>query len=168
MGTRSIWVVALYAVFVHAPTAASLLAFYPDWSVCYLLSPSRFHSGIPAALVLLNVAAPIAGFVLAGSGAAVSRMLQALRLGTGALALIAINTLLAVKRLVVVASYNEFHNNFGTEGVAGSALGYSLLLVSLLLGGTVVWSYHLLRGMSRRIARAPRRGRWAGTATQAQ
>ncbi len=160
LNTQSVWVVGLYALLVHTPACAAVLAHNPDWSVSYLVAPAQYHAALMPALVLLNVTTPLAGFLAAAPAAGRSSALNVLRLGGAALALVAINTLPAVGRLVVVASYNEYHNNFGRESVAGSSLGYLLLFLTVLMALAVAWSYGLLRRLGRRVTPLPQRLSW--------
>lgn len=158
--TQSIWIVTLYGLLVHTPSAISLFAPYPDWSVGYWVSPSSIPSVWMPGLVLLNCLAVPLGFLLAGRAAGQRAPLTLLRLAAIPLALCGVNTLGFVDRLVVLASHNEFHNNFGMQAVAGSALGYSLLFLALVNGAAAAWTQNLLKRIGRRTAPLPNRVSW--------
>jgi uncharacterized membrane protein YidH (DUF202 family) len=158
--TQSIWIVTLYSLLVHTPSAVLLIAPYPDWSVAYVVNASSLPTTWVPALVLLNCGAPPLGFLLSGSAAGQGRPVALLRLAGVALALACVNTLTFIDRLVVVATHSEFHNNFGIRGVAGSALGYSLLFLAVLTSAAAAWTHNLLKRVGRRSPALPSRARW--------
>jgi hypothetical protein len=145
---RSIWLVVLYTLIVHAPVATTLLALNPDWSCSYLLGPGRAQTAVTlAASLAVAFALPFAFFLAVGRG----RRGSALPWWVGALPLgllIAVNTLWFVRPLTTAASTIEYQNHFGTQALAGSALGYSLIWGLLIVTATLGFTHSALRRLS--------------------
>jgi hypothetical protein len=137
----SLWFGAL----VHAPAAGYLLAFYPDWSFSYWIPPQRTGTAPLLALALLNAGAPAAGFALASRWAREHRPIPLLPLAGVPTLMVAGLVIGQARRLRTLGTYAEFHGDFGTEPVAGSALGYGLLWIGLILGAGALWTARSLR-----------------------
>jgi hypothetical protein len=62
--------------------------------------------------------------------------------------LVGTNTLFFIEALTRDASYVEYHNDFGVHGLAGSALGYSLMWAVVALGGALLFTHTHLRRLA--------------------
>lgn len=148
IGTRSLWVVALFGVLVLGPAAAYLLAFSPDWSYAYYVDARRVPGVAPLMIVLADAASLPVGFASAAAAASARRAGGVARLvllpGTLAVA----GTAATLGRLSVYATFAQFHGDFGTESVAGSPLGYALLWVGAIVVVAASWTFHVLRRMA--------------------
>ncbi len=148
--SEAAWVVLAFGVLVFGPSAGSLVSFHGDWSLSFWWAADAMPAALLALAVLACALAPLAGFAF---GAAMLRRRQPVVLiyvGAGALLGCATASLLALPRLLVEASYLEFHNGFGTRPIAGSALGYSVLWVTALVAGVTLWTALALRRIQQR------------------
>jgi hypothetical protein len=152
--SRPLVVVSLFGLLVFAPVAAYFLAFAPDWAWAYTIDAQQLPSALDFALVLADAASTPAGFVAASRYAKAGRTGPLARLAALPLALVALFLVVAFRRLGVMASYSQYHGDFGVRSVSGGPLGYALLWMTLVLGGGVAWTAIWLR----RSARAVRRG----------
>jgi hypothetical protein len=137
--SRSLSIVALYAVLIFGPACAYFLVLEPDWAGAYLFDAGRRARLVSVAGTLLALASVPLGFVVAAPAARAQRAASVARLGVvaalGALALV----LGFFPRLAVRATYAEYHGDFGTEPTAHSALGWGLSWVSLVLLGSTAY-----------------------------
>lgn len=135
LASRSVSIVALYAVLVFGPACAYFLVLEPDWAGAYLFDAGRRARLVSVAGTLLALVSVPLGFLVAAPGARAQRALSVLRLGAvSALGTVAL-TLALFPRLSVRATYAEYHGDFGTEPVAHSTLGWGLLWVALVVAG---------------------------------
>jgi hypothetical protein len=142
-------VVLLFGSLVFAPVALFFLSLAPDWAYAYLIDPDRLPRVVDFVLVLANAASVPLGFAAAARRASVRNL--------GAVAAIAaVPTTLAVafvaatmRRLNVNATYRQFHDDFGIQPVAGTALGYGVLWMLLVLLIATLWTAHCLRAAVR-------------------
>ncbi len=143
--SRSLLVVILFSLLVFAPVCSYFLAFAPDWSYAYLVDSEHLPSTVDLGLVLLNVTAVPAGFLIGWHQARARSKNAVARLGfvlaLGALLFVA----LTIRRLGVDASYAQYHGDFGTRPLAGSPLGYAILWMNFVLVGATAWTAHCLR-----------------------
>lgn len=147
-GTRGLAIAALFAWFVFAPVSAYFLAFEPDWCFAYLFDTARASAALTPALLLLELGSVPAGFLLGqrllargGEEATLLRVVS----GTAVLTLGAV--MLGLRRFAVRGNYAQFHGDFGTQPLAGSSLGYSILLLGFWLTaglGFAVWNLRRL------------------------
>jgi hypothetical protein len=136
--------VMLYTLVVHAPACATLLALNPDWSCSYVVSPGRLQTALVLGSSLSTAAAVPLGFLL-GKGRSRTRHTNPLLWATALFCSIATNTLLFIAPLTRDATFVEYHNDFGVQGLAGSALGYSLIWAVVALGCALVFTHTHLR-----------------------
>jgi hypothetical protein len=147
-GGRGLAIATLFSLFVFAPSAAYFLAFEPDWCLAYLLDTAQASSALPPALLLMTLASVPGGFLLgrqllerAGDEGNLLRVLSAgavLTLGA---------VMLGLRRFSVQGTYAQFHGDFGTQPLAGSSLGYAVLLLGFWLTaglGFAVWNLRRL------------------------
>jgi hypothetical protein len=147
LGSRGLAIAALFALFVLAPASAYFLAFEPDWCLAYLVDTSQASPALTPALLLLALASVPGGFLLGrlllerGDEANLLRALSASVVVTlGAV-------MLGLRRFAVQGSYAQFHGDFGTQPLAGSSLGYAILLLGFWLTvglGFAVWNLRRL------------------------
>ena len=147
LASRSLSIVALYAVLIFGPACAYFLVLEPDWAGAYLFDAGRRARLVSVAGTLLALVSVPLGFLVAAPAARAQRTVSVVRLGSvTALATVAL-TLALFPRLSVRGTYAEFHGDFGTEAVAHSALGWGLFWVSLVVvAATAYVSSALARG----------------------
>jgi hypothetical protein len=143
--SRSLVVVALFGLLVYAPSASVLLAFGPDWSFAYLVNSQRIPTLATSALVLVDAASVPLGFALGAHLAAERRLGTLVRLAALPALLGVLSPAAALPRLVVEATYTQFHGDFGARSVAGSPLGFALLWTVAVLAGAIGWTVRCLR-----------------------
>jgi hypothetical protein len=152
--SEAAWVVLAFGIVVFGPSAGTLVSFHGDWSLSFWWPVEALPAPVLAFSVLCCALAPLVGFSM---GVALLRRRQPLVLlyvAAAALLGCAGASLFILPRLLVEASYLEFHSGigggfggvgFGARPIAGSALGYSLLWMSALVSGVSVWTAQALR-----------------------
>jgi hypothetical protein len=148
-GSRGLLATTAFGASVFAPATGYLLAFYPDWCFSYRVDVSRFGPAPLLACALLDAASPAAGFALAARWATTHRPVPVLRLAGTPLLIACALALSQTRRLQTLATYAQFHGDFGTETIAGSPLGYAVLLVGLVTTLGWLWTAHVLRSRTR-------------------
>jgi hypothetical protein len=148
IGGQGLAIAALFSLFVFAPISAYFLAFEPDWCLAYLVDTGQASSALPPALLLLELASVPGGFLLGRlvldrthDEGAILKLLS----GGAVLTLGAI--MLGLRRFAVQGTYAQFHGDFGTQPLAGSSLGYAVLLLGFWLTvglGFAVWNLRRL------------------------
>jgi hypothetical protein len=139
LASRSLSIVALYAVLVFGPACAYFLVLEPDWAGAYLFDAGRRARLVSVAGTLLALVSVPLGFLVAAPAARAQRTVSVLRLGAvAALSTLAL-TLALFPRLSVRATYAEFHGDFGTEPVAHTTLGWGLFWVFLVVAGATAY-----------------------------
>lgn len=146
---RALMVVALFAFLVFAPACAYFLAFEGDWAYAYFLDTRKLPSAVDLGLVLLDAVSVLVGFVVAAPRARARKLLPLLSIAGVPALLVMIAVVAMTSRLSVQASYAQFHGDFGTRAVSGSALGYALLWMNGLVAAAVIWNARVLRGLGR-------------------
>jgi hypothetical protein len=145
--TQAAWIVLLHALLVFGPASGYLLSFHTDWVFSYWFKSGSLPRGALTSLILVCTATPFLGF-LAASPAARQRRPMPLLYATGAcLAACFVGGMLTLPRLLVNATYVQFHDDFGTRSVAGSPLGYALLGIVGILAGSSLWCANTLRNL---------------------
>ncbi len=145
------WILLLYCTLVQAACTGYLLTFHGDWALSYWLSASALPGGVGAALCLMSGAAPFLGWLVASPLAKQRRTGPMLYIAAGALSVVVVGVLLTLRRLLVVGSTVEFHNEFGIRSIAGSALGYSLLWMAAIVGTATLWTMGALKRLHLRV-----------------
>jgi len=144
LSSRSLAIVSLYALFAFAPSCAIFLVLEPDWAGAYLFDGGRARL-LQVAGALLALSSVPAGFVLAARPTRARRPGEIVRLGAASgLSALAL-TLALFPRLSVRASYAQYHGDFGTQPVAGTALGWSLFWVLFVLTLATTYTGSALR-----------------------
>lgn len=145
LGSRGLAIAALFGLFVLAPTSAYFLAFEPDWCLAYLVDTSQATPALTPGLLLVALATVPSGFLLGrlllerGDEATLLRVMLGLVVATlGAV-------MLGLRRFAVQGSYAQFHGDFGTQPLAGSSLGYAILVLGFWLTAGLVFAVWNLR-----------------------
>lgn len=145
LGSQGLVIAALFGLFVLAPISAYFLAFEPDWCLAYLLDTSQATPALTPGLLLVALATVPGGFLVGrwllerGDEATLLRVLSALVVVTlGAV-------MLGLRRFSVQGSYAQFHGDFGTQPLAGSSLGYAILVLGFWLTAGLVFAVWNLR-----------------------
>jgi len=146
VGSRGLAISTLFGLFVFAPVSAYFLAFEPDWCLAYLVDTAQASAAWPPALLLLSLASVPGGFLLG------RRLLERahdeaslLRAVTGGAVLTLGAIMLGLRRFAVQGTYAQFHGDFGTQPLAGSSLGYAVLLLGFWLTAGLVFAVWNLR-----------------------
>jgi hypothetical protein len=131
VGGASLLVATLLGLFAYAPAVALLLEAEPDWGYAYLIPAEHLPRWIAPTLVLVAAISVPLGFGAAlracrGRAAFVKSWFW-VPLGIGLAPLLALS-----QRLLLQASFEQFHGDFGVRHVVGGPLGY--LLVWSLVG----------------------------------
>ena len=153
LGSRALVVSVLFGVLVFAPASGYFVAFDGDWAFAYLVNTQQMPSAVVLALVLVDASSVPAGFVFAAPHARRRRLGAVLALAAVPGGLAALCTLIFSRRLGVAATYSQFHGDFGTRSVTGTALGYALVWMNGILALAVSLTVRELRRMSAAIRR---------------
>ena len=140
LGSVALGIVLAFSLLVYAPINAYFLAFWPDWSFAYLIETRRLPAITDVLLVLIAAGSCLLGFVVSAKPAAERRITRLLQLAGLCLLPAAAFVLATLGRLARSASYAQFHGDFGIRPVVGSALGFALLWMTLVLVGSVIWT----------------------------
>jgi hypothetical protein len=154
--TQAAWVVVLHALLVFGPSVGYLLSFHSDWAFSYWLRANALPRGALTLAIAFVTCTPFAGFLLGSSFARQRKSLPLLVMTAGFALTSVLGCLLTLRRLLVSATYVQFHDDFGTRGIAGSPLGHALLGMSAVIVAASLWCINALR--SARPATVSRRG----------
>jgi hypothetical protein len=88
---------------------------------------------------------PVAGFLLGARFARGRRPLPLLAITAASAVGSVLGCLLTLPRLLVSATYVQYHADFGTRGIAGSPLGHALLGIFAVVVGASLWCVNALR-----------------------
>ncbi len=148
VGSQGLAIASLFSLFVFTPVCAYFLAFEPDWCLAYLLDTAQASPALVPGLVILALSTVPGGFLLG------RQLLERTHEEVGLLRLLSAGALvtlgsimLGLRRFAVQGTYAQFHGDFGTQPLAGSSLGYAVLLLGfwLTLGlGFAVWNLRRL------------------------
>ncbi len=145
LGSRALGVALLFSLLVFAPVGSYFLAFEPDWCLAYLVDSTQSSAALIPFLLLLELATIPAGFLLGSlllERADEANLLRALA-GGAVLTLGAI--MLGLRRFAVQGSFAQFHGDFGVQPLAGSSLGYAILLLGFWLTAGLTFALWNLR-----------------------
>ena len=132
------------ACFVYAPLVAYFVAFHGDWAYLYLVDWRRVPSAIDLALVLFAATCVPLGTIVALPAARARRLGTLVRIGAGPAVVVCGLLAWGARRLVVSATYTQFHGDFGTESIASSALGRGILWMGIVGVLGIAWSVRLV------------------------
>lgn len=143
-GVRGALPLLVLGALVFGPACAYPLLFFPDWAHAYLFDSRSLPSAVVLALVLVDVAAPAAGYVLARRALAREALGENAQARATALAYVAVPAgvaaLLGVAlapRLASVGNYAMVRGDFGVEPLWRSPLGYALVWMTACIGAGV-------------------------------
>lgn len=147
-----------FGALVLAPACAYPLLFFPDWAYAYLFDSRSIPSAVVLALLLLDVAAPAAGYVLARRALAREALGVDAPAHAAALAAAIVPAGVAVivgvalaPRLATVGNFAMVRGDFGTAPLWRSPLGYALVWMTACIGaGAWLTSRALLAAAERR------------------
>ena len=143
--TRALSVATLFGMFVFAPVCGYFLAFEPDWCLAYLLDTSSASAALVPALLMLELASVPVGYLLAARVVKTSEEASVLRVLAISLVVSLAALMLGLRRFAVQGSYTQFHGDFGTQPLAGSSLGYAILLLGFWLAAGLAFALWSLR-----------------------
>lgn len=146
-GSRGLAVAVLFAVCVLSPISAYFLAFEPDWCLAYLVNTARASAALVPALLLLELVSVPVGFLLGNALLRRGDETNLLRLLASFVVITLGSVMLGLRRFAVQGSYAQFHGDFGTQPLAGSSLGYAILLLGFWLAvglGFALWNLQRL------------------------
>jgi hypothetical protein len=143
-----------FAWLVYAPIVGYFVAFHGDWAYLYLVDWAHVPSAVDLALVLLAGASVPLGTIVALPAARARRLGTVVRIGAAPAVVVCGLLAWSARRLVVSATYTQFHGDFGTESIASSALGRGILWMGIVGVLGIAWSVRLV-GRSEDDATAP-------------
>jgi hypothetical protein len=148
VASRPFAIVLAFAALLYTPVVAYFVAFHGDWAYLYEVSWRNVPSAIDFALVLLGGASVFVGFVVAAPLLRKRRLgiVSALTVGAGSLVLALLA--LSARRLVLSATYAQFHGDFGTEPITQSALGRGVLFMGIILAAGLAWCIRAMWAMN--------------------
>lgn len=147
-------VVSGFAILVYGPVVGYFAAFHGDWAYLYLLPWRAVPSAVDLLLVLFSMASVAGGFLVAAPFARARKVLPfCITVGVPALLLLLALTA-GQRRLGTSATYAQFQGSFGTESIARTDVGRSILLVDAVAIAGLAWCVRLLR--TRGTRRTPR------------
>lgn len=133
-GVRGAYPLLLFGALVLGPACAYPLLFFPDWSFAYLVDSRSIPSALVLALLLVDAAAPAAGFVTARKALAREALGEDPAAHAAALALAIVPAGAAVlisvalaPRLATEGTFAMVRGEFGTSPLWKSPLGYALV-----------------------------------------
>ena len=132
------------ACFVYAPLVAYFAAFHGDWAYLYLVDWRRVPSAVDLALVLVAGASVPLGTIVALPAARARRLGSLVRIGAAPAVVVCGLFAWGARRLVVSATYAQFHGDFGTQSIASSALGRGILWMGIVGVLGIGWSIWLV------------------------
>jgi hypothetical protein len=142
---RAILIVGLLALLAYAPAVILIATLAPAWSLAYVAAPEQLPGWLMPVFALL-----VAGSVPLGFASALARPRSAhgafrsrwfvVPVVLGVLVLAP-----GLARLGGVASFEQFHADYGVQPVTGGPLGYALLW---MLAGVCVASLCAYRALS--------------------
>jgi hypothetical protein len=163
-GVRGAYPLLAFGALVLAPACAYPLLFFADWSYAYLIDGRSVPSAVVLALLLVDAAAPAAGFVLArralarealGEDPAAHAVALALAIvPAGAAALLGV---LLGPRLAIEGTLAMVRGNFGIAPLWKSPLGYALVWMSACVGAGAWLTARALAAASSKREPAPLR-----------
>jgi cytochrome bd-type quinol oxidase subunit 2 len=143
--TQAAWLVLLHALLVFGPCVGYLLSFHSDWAFSYWIRANALPRGALTTVIAAVSCMPFVGF-LAGASLARQRKTLPLLVVTASLGLACVlGCLLTLPRLLVSATYVQYHDDFGTRGIAGSPLGHALLGMTAIVVAASLWCVNTLR-----------------------
>ncbi|MFT3769547.1 MAG: hypothetical protein QM820_29270 [Minicystis sp.] len=137
-------VVALFAALVFAPACAYFVIFAGDWALFYLTDSRDVPSAVELILILADALLVVLGFT-AGHHAARRRAARAqIALFSGPAAIAAGMVLAFLPKLRVEGTFHQVTSRFGTQPVAGSALGWAILWMGAMIAAGFVIAARIL------------------------
>jgi hypothetical protein len=129
---HAVLIAGVLGVLAYGPAVALILTTEPDWAYAYLIAAQRLPGWLTPCLVLLSASAVPLGF---GTALRASRgrpaFVQSWFWIPFGLALTPL--LIAARRLAVVATFEQFHGDYGVRSLLGGPLGYLLGYLFVLL-----------------------------------
>jgi hypothetical protein len=141
-------VVVAFAVLLWLPVLTYFVCFHGDWAYLYLVPWLRVPSALDLAMVLLSVAAVVAGFWLSARPLRERRVGPVVAMVVAPGSMVAVGLAVAARRLAVSATYAQFHGDFGTEPIGASTLGKGVLLMGVLTALGLAWTARTLARMA--------------------
>jgi hypothetical protein len=140
-GLRGAYPLLAFGVLVLAPACAYPLLFFADWSYAYVIDSRSVPSAVVLALLLVDAAAPAAGFLLARRALAREALGEDPAAHAVALALAVVPAGVAVllgvllgPRLAIEGTLAMVRGDFGIAPLWKSPLGYALVWMSACVG----------------------------------
>lgn len=147
----------LLGALVLMPACAYPMLFFPDWACAYLIDSRSIPSALVLALLLVDAAAPAAGFLSARRALAREAMGEDPAAHAAALALAILPAGVAVllsvalaPRLATEGSFAMVRGQFGTAPLWKSPLGYALVWMGACVGAGAWLTARALSAASQR------------------
>ncbi len=140
----SLLVLIAFEAVVVTPVATYLFRFYPQWSLLYWFDPQLFpelqswFGALSLLAVLLNLAAAVAGYLIARYGVKIGRLWPVelpIAVGVGAIVAVAVKW---GDRILYVGDYDEFWQGNASLFLA-TFPGWAGLALYVAAGGFIYW-----------------------------
>jgi hypothetical protein len=146
--SRSLVVAASFGILVYAPAAAYFTAFFPDWSYAYFVDSEHRSIALDVALVMFTALSVPLGFTLLSGAAAARKSATLARVAAAACTVATVFLFTLLPRLRVIATFAQFHGDFGTEPLAGSPVGLALIWMTTVVAFSAAWTTRMLRRLA--------------------
>jgi hypothetical protein len=157
-----LWYVLGFSVLFFSPTLSHLVARNLAWSLSYWVDPGVLPPFVMVAWYFTLAVVPVTSYLLGAWTLRQSQSPLFLTLFVGGLLATTACIMVGYPRLMVVGTYQKYHQSFGLEPLSGSDVGITILLVVVLHVAVAAWTYHRLNTLDatafRGAAAAPRKG----------
>jgi len=137
-------VVTAYGLLVLGPLAGVSAAIAPDWTLSYLVDSQRSPVMLETLCVVTAAMSAPSGF-LWGAALTIRRRQNILSQHVAGGTVVALLLCIVLwKRIIIQATYAQFHGDFGLQTLEGTELGYVILWMLLVLGLASTWTLYSL------------------------
>jgi hypothetical protein len=130
---------------VFGPVEGYLAALHGDWAYLYLVPWNRIPSAVDLLVVVVAAAQVPLGFAIASPWAVAKRGASLFNVCAALGLVLLVVCAAASRRVVVSATYVQFHEGFGTTPIGRSSLGRGVLSSWIAIAAAYAWAAHALR-----------------------
>lgn len=139
-----LWLVLAFCALFFSPTLSHVVARNLAWSLSYWVDPASLPAfGMVAWYFTLTVV-PVGSFLIGAWALRQGQSPLFLTLFCGGLLAAAACILVGYPRLIVVGTYQKYHQSFGLAPLSGSDVGMTILWLIVLHVAVAAWTYHKL------------------------
>jgi hypothetical protein len=126
-------IVSLFSLCVELPCFAHVAFLHGDWGYMYFAPWSNIPSAVDASLAFGAALTTPLTFLFASRAAMGARFDLLFRAILGLVGVLLLSVLFGFRRLTTVASYAQFHGEFGVKGLARTGVGAAATSGSIVL-----------------------------------